>query len=96
MTSLGSVRLQLFSPLGAARPDSRVINWYHGLCYKLVRKIPKSFNKHYDAASPAQGALGEDLFQESEHFTAGGPEAMALVGSCLQLPSEVAAETVFL
>lgn len=45
---------------GSNRPDSRVVNWYHGPQRRLMGKIPKSFNKHYDTASPAQGSSGED------------------------------------
>lgn len=71
---------------GSNRPDSRVVNWYHGPQRRLTGKIPKSFNKHYDTASPAQGSSGEDaalVREEGGQLGARGPEATALGGSCL-------------
>lgn len=72
---------------------------YPGPHHKLTGKIPKSFHKHYDVASPAQGPLGQDaalVVEQGGHLEAEGAEARALGQAvCLQLPSKVAAETVF-
>lgn len=82
-------------PLGAARPDSRIINWYHGLCL-TYGKDSKSSNKHYNATGPAR--LSRKLFVlESEHLRAGlRGHGTGWGAVCLLLPSEVAADMVFL
>lgn len=72
---------QQFSPLGAARPDSRIINWYHGLCHKLMGKIQ---NLPINTIMPLVLPKAQKLFVLGKWASQSRRlEAMALVGSCL-------------